>query len=115
MTAALPGLLREPGSARYEQVMLAWPPVEAGVQAGRTPADDGGARKYARRVEGYAAKFAAETISYEPPRHVEPTDEALERTFAHCVKPAPRELYDDIRAAFARLAAERHESSEGRL
>lgn len=60
------------------------------------------AAKRARRVEMAAAKFAAETVSMEPPRYVEPTDENLSRLFAGCVKPPPVDLHDDIRAAFAR-------------
>jgi hypothetical protein len=65
----------------------------------------GAARK--RRVEMFAAKFAADTIRQEPPRYVEPTDTALSVAFAGCVRPPAADLYDEIRAAFAALVAER--------
>lgn len=64
------------------------------------------AAKRARRVAMYAAKFVAETVGAEPPGHVEPTDDALRATFEHCVRPAPADLYDEIRAEIARQIAD---------
>jgi hypothetical protein len=54
-----------------------------------------------QRARGYAAKFRAETVSYEPPRFVEPTDANLASCFAWCVRrPRPAE-YPAIRACLA--------------
>lgn len=52
---------------------------------------------YANR---YAAKFAAETVSYEPPAWVEPTDEAFAACFAGCVRVPPGDMYELIREIF---------------
>lgn len=64
------------------------------------------ASKRARRVQMFAAKLAADTISSEPPRWADPTDEALAAAFAECVRPPSPQLYEEIRAAFARLAGQ---------
>ncbi len=64
------------------------------------------AGKRPRRVEMYAAKLAAETIRDENnPRPVDPTDDVLAKTFEHCARPAPSDMYDEIRAAYAKLVA----------
>ncbi len=55
----------------------------------------------------YAAKFAAATVSYEPPRWEEPTDEAFRRRFAHCVCVPDARMYPLIREAFEREYAEK--------
>lgn len=64
-------------------------------------------RKRARRVETFAAKFAADTVCAEPPRYVKPTNTNLRRAFANCGRPPDADLYDDIRAAFAPICAAR--------
>ena len=56
--------------------------------------------RWAAKAHRYAAKFAAETVSYEPPTWVEPTDEAFAECFAHCVRVPPAEVYPLIREAF---------------
>lgn len=56
--------------------------------------------RWAAKAHRYAAKFAAETVSYEPPTWVEPTDEAFAACFAHCVRVPPAEVYPLIREAF---------------
>jgi hypothetical protein len=54
----------------------------------------------ARRVEMFAAKFAADTVSAEPARYVEPTDANLSAAFAGCSRPPASGLYPEIRALF---------------
>ena len=56
--------------------------------------------RWATKAHGYAAKFAAETVSYEPPQWVEPTDEAFVACFAHCVRVPPASVYPLIRESF---------------
>jgi len=56
--------------------------------------------RWAAKAPGYAAKFAAETVRYEPPAWVEPTDEAFAECFKHCVRVPPTEVYPLIREAF---------------
>jgi hypothetical protein len=75
--------------------------------------------KRRKRVEAYAAKLAAETIRDEDnPRPVDPTDDVLAKTFEHCTRPAPADMYDEIRAAYAGFVAawedERHEAAKAR-
>ncbi len=70
--------------------------------------------KRARRVSGYAAKFVAETVAAEPSRHVEPTDEVLAAMFADCARPAPADLYDEIRAAIPDLSRDHFEHAYAR-
>ncbi len=49
----------------------------------------------------YAAKFAAETVSYtDDPRWEEPTDDAFAEHFKGCVVPAPHVTYTHIRDIF---------------
>ncbi len=67
------------------------------------------ARAELRLVEGYAAKFVAETAGSEPPRHVEPTDEVFAAMFANCVRVPPVDMYDEIRAAIPALSRARHD------
>lgn len=56
--------------------------------------------RWAAKAHRYAAKFAAETVSYEPPEWVEPTDEAFAECFKNCARvPAPS-VYPLIREAF---------------
>ncbi|MBF9135274.1 hypothetical protein I0C86_41220 [Plantactinospora sp. S1510] len=57
----------------------------------------------ARRTEGYAAKFAAETVSYEPPSFPGASDANLAATFAHCTRVPKADEYPAIRDALARL------------
>lgn len=54
----------------------------------------------AARPSKYAAKFAAETVSAEPARYVDPTDGAFAETFANCGRIPPASTYPAIRAAF---------------
>lgn len=56
--------------------------------------------RWAAKAHRYAAKFAAETVSYEPPAWVEPTDEAFADCFAHCVRVPPVKVYPLIREVF---------------
>lgn len=56
--------------------------------------------RWAAKAPGYAAKFAAETVRYEPPTWVEPTDEAFTDCFKHCVRVPPASVYPSIREAF---------------
>lgn len=58
------------------------------------------ADKTARRVAACAARFAAETISGEPGRYLEPTDANLAQVLAACVKPPSADLYPRIRDQF---------------
>lgn len=48
----------------------------------------------------YAARFAAETVCYEPPQWKDPTDEAFAAHFAGCVRVPPSDMYPLIRDAF---------------
>lgn len=57
-------------------------------------------QRWAAKAPGYAAKFAAETVRYEPPTWVEPTDEAFADCFKHCVRVPPASVYPLIREAF---------------
>jgi|GEM_PF-3829338 len=59
-----------------------------------------------RRASGYAAKFAAETVSAEPPRWEAPTDDAFATRFARCAKVPGHPLYPLIRALFEHTYAE---------
>jgi hypothetical protein len=52
----------------------------------------------------WAGRFAAETISKEPPCWVEPDDDNLAKAFAYSTSAPAADLYDDIRAAFKALA-----------
>lgn len=77
------------------------------------------AEKRTRRVRAYAAKLSAETIRDEDnPRPVDPTDDVLAKTFEHCGRPAPVDMYDEIRAAYAEFVAawedERYEAAKAR-
>jgi hypothetical protein len=63
--------------------------------------------------------LAAETIRDEDnPRPVDPTDDVLTKAFEHCAKPAPVDMYDEIRAAYAKLVDawedERYEAAKAR-
>lgn len=51
-------------------------------------------------ADRYAAKFAAETVYYEPPRWENPTDEAFAARFAGCVRVPASDMYPLIREAF---------------
>lgn len=52
-----------------------------------------------RRGRSLAAKFRAETILAEPPKLIEPTDEAFDQVFAHLILPLERfrEFYPEVR------------------
>ncbi|WP_431728507.1 hypothetical protein [Verrucosispora sp. TAA-831] len=91
-TAAPTGLALNLSESRHEAAVMARP-LLAHKDA------------LARRREGYAAKFAAETVSAEPPRYVAPTDAAFAATFAHCVGVPATGEYPAIREAFERLFA----------
>lgn len=67
-----------------------------------TGADTCGAVKPARDrlISQYAAKFAADTICYEPPEWVEPTDGNLATALGRCVRPPHAVELPAIRAAF---------------
>lgn len=56
--------------------------------------------RFVAKAHRYAAKFAAETVSYEPPKWVEPTDEAFADCFKLCVLVPPANAYPLIREAF---------------
>lgn len=60
-----------------------------------------------RRARGYAAKFVAETASYEPPTYKEPTDENLAKCFEHCARRPGIEEYGRIRRAVDAITTHR--------
>lgn len=59
-------------------------------------------RAVIRRIERYAAKFAAETVSSEPPCLVEPTLDNLAVYLASCVRPPHADELPAIREMFIR-------------
>jgi hypothetical protein len=65
-----------------------------------TAQDHAAASQWTAKAHRYAGKFAAETVSYEPPEWVEPTDEAFADCFKHCVQVPPASMYPLIREAF---------------
>lgn len=56
--------------------------------------------RWAAKAHHYAAKFAAETVSYEPPAWVEPADEAFAACFRNCARVPPATVYPLIREVF---------------
>lgn len=76
---------------------------EGGYWEGQlTPEGEAAAKRY-RIAAQFAGKFCADTICQEPPQPLEPTDANLARVFAGCAKPAPAELYPEIRSAIAHM------------
>jgi len=61
-----------------------------------------------RLIELYAAKFAAETISAEPPRLIRPTRGNLRFALSRCVKAPPEEMLELIRQEFKRTYGVRY-------
>jgi len=59
--------------------------------------------KLTSRMEGYAAKFAAETILAEPPTQWEPTDRNLAHVLYNCGRPPRMSEYAAIRDHFQRI------------
>lgn len=56
---------------------------------------------YRVHASNYAAKFAAETVCYEPPRYEEPTDENLKARLNDCgIRPRKASQLAQIREAF---------------
>lgn len=53
-----------------------------------------------RRIQRYAAKFAADTISQEPPRTVAPTLDNIAHILRNCVRPPHAEELESIRQRF---------------
>lgn len=52
------------------------------------------------RAKAYAAKFAAETIHYDPPQRFEPTDANLAAVLRTCCRPPALHEYETIRDTF---------------
>lgn len=55
---------------------------------------------YQERISRYAAKYAAETVSAEPPEWVEPTHRNIEKLLSGCVRPPAEDELHDIQVEF---------------